>query len=195
MHPESVTHPVGTIHREGLSVDCWGTDVDVDMITGEYKFGTPERLTEHMSRRARRFVADELWLLIAVVTLPLAGLAEMAWEPLSSAIGTIGWFLLTPVFLFWGDEIAALVFSSGGDSADSGDAKDDAVEELKRRYADGEIGDEEFERRLDRLIAVEEADEKIHFPRSESDRGYSASPERRSETDATVDETIEQESE
>lgn len=30
--------------------------------------------------------------------------------------------------------------------------EDDPVERLKRRYADGEVSDEEFERRLDRLL-------------------------------------------
>jgi uncharacterized membrane protein len=32
----------------------------------------------------------------------------------------------------------------------------DPVETLKRRYADGEIGDEEFERRLDRLLSADD---------------------------------------
>ncbi|WP_277554539.1 SHOCT domain-containing protein [Halobaculum limi] len=43
-----------------------------------------------------------------------------------------------------------------GDDADDGDTEDDPVERLKRRYADGEIGDEEFEARLDRLLDADE---------------------------------------
>lgn len=38
------------------------------------------------------------------------------------------------------------------------DAEDDPVERLKRRYADGEVSDEEFERRIDRLL---DADSRI----------------------------------
>ncbi|WP_324758501.1 SHOCT domain-containing protein [Haloarcula sp. GH36] len=39
-----------------------------------------------------------------------------------------------------------LVRSAGTDSVD-----DPAIERLRRRYANGEVSDEEFERRLDRL--------------------------------------------
>lgn len=38
------------------------------------------------------------------------------------------------------------------------DAEDDPIERLKRRYADGEVSDEEFERRIDRLL---DADSRI----------------------------------
>jgi uncharacterized membrane protein len=109
-----------------------------------------------MSERARGFVASELWLLIAVLTLPLGMLGGMIAESLSDVIITVGWFLLTPVFLFWGDEIAALVFSGDRSTAETESSNDDAVDELKRRYAEGEIGESEFERRLERLIALDE---------------------------------------
>lgn len=36
---------------------------------------------------------------------------------------------------------------------------------LRTRYANGEIGDEEFERRLERLIEVEDVDERIEHTR------------------------------
>ncbi|MFC7072326.1 SHOCT domain-containing protein [Halovenus rubra] len=112
-----------------------------------------------MSEQARQFVADELWLAIAVVTLPLLMLSGMVAEPLSDAILVVGWFLLTPVFLFWGDEIAALLFSAEDTTADEAESATDAVEELKRRYARGEIDEAEFERRLDRLVALDEGAE------------------------------------
>lgn len=113
-----------------------------------------------MSQRAREFVAEELWLLIAVVTLPLAGLGGLVAEPVGGAIAMIGWFLLTPVLLFWGKDIAALLYAD--DNSEAGADDDiDAVETLKRRYAEGELSDEEFERRLDRLVALDEADEEL----------------------------------
>ncbi|PSP39224.1 hypothetical protein BRC71_03130 [Halobacteriales archaeon QH_7_65_31] len=33
---------------------------------------------------------------------------------------------------------------------------EDPIERLKRRYADGELGDEEFERRLERLVRADD---------------------------------------
>ena len=99
------------------------------------------------------FVAEDLWLLIAIVTFAIAGvfaLVELA--IVSTVIATIGWFLLTPIFLFWGEEIASVLF--GDRTGDGG--RVDALEELKRRYAAGEIDDEEFDRRLDRLLAVDD---------------------------------------
>ena len=99
------------------------------------------------------FVAEDFWLLIAIVTFAIAGvfaLVELA--IVSTVIATIGWFLLTPIFLFWGEEIASVLF---GERTDEG-GRVDALEHLKRRYAAGEIDDEEFDRRLDRLLAVDD---------------------------------------
>ncbi|WP_226006893.1 SHOCT domain-containing protein [Natrinema salinisoli] len=42
------------------------------------------------------------------------------------------------------------------ESAPTGDAEPTPLEELKRRYAAGEIDEAEFERRLERLVAVDE---------------------------------------
>ena len=99
------------------------------------------------------FVAEDLWLLIAIVTFAVAGVfALVDLAIVSTVVATIGWFLLTPIFLFWGEEIASVLF---GDRTGKG-GRADALEELKRRYAAGEIDDEEFDRRLDRLLAVDD---------------------------------------
>lgn len=139
-----------------------------------------------MSRRARRFVADELWLVIGVLTLPLAGLAGMATETASEAVATVGWFVLTPLFLLWGDDIAAILYGdeywTETDEGRGVEEEYDAVEELKRRYAEGELSDEEFERRLDRLIAVDEADADI-FLKQRSSEVASSSTVRETETE------------
>lgn len=102
-----------------------------------------------MGRRA--FVAEDLWLAIAIVTLPAAGLAGLAGIPgLAEAIVILGWLCLTPVFLFWGDLVAGWVF---GPEEEEGNLA--ATEMLKRRYAAGDIDEAEFERRLDGLLASE----------------------------------------
>lgn len=109
-----------------------------------------------MGERFREFVADDCWLLIGVVTFALVSLAGVAGlGTLAGVISIVGWFLLTPIFLFWGDEIAS-VFADRGVS-DPHSSQSDAYEELKRRYAAGEIDDDEFERRLDRLVAADDS--------------------------------------
>lgn len=117
-----------------------------------------------MAVAVREFVADDLWLLIGVVTFALISLAGLAGlEGIAGALAIVGWFLLTPLFLFWGEEIADLLFdeSTEGPSTGAEAADDDALEELKRRYAAGEIDDAEFERRLERLVGVEDALEDV----------------------------------
>ncbi|WP_312912391.1 SHOCT domain-containing protein [Natronosalvus caseinilyticus] len=117
------------------------------------------------------FVADDLWLLVAIVTFALAGLAGVAGlGGLAGAITIVGWFLLTPVFLFWGEELAAIAFESdeparGGDERARQRAHE-PLETLKDRYARGEIDDAEFERRLDRLVETDEAIGRVDRSRS-----------------------------
>jgi uncharacterized membrane protein len=129
-----------------------------------------------MSERARRFVADKLWLLIAVYTPPLTLLGGLIGDGISDAIGFIGWILLTPIFLIWGDEIAAFIFSEEDSVAETEESNGEAVAKLKRRYAEGEIDEAEFERRMDRLVALDERDEESlladsNTTREETDTG------------------------
>lgn len=113
----------------------------------------------------RSFVAEKLWLLVAIVTLPLTALCAIAggllFAPLAAltpVVPIVGWFLLTPLLLLFGEEIAAMLY--GTKAADTGvppaDAEDEPIAELKRRYAEGKIDDTEFERRLERLMAADE---------------------------------------
>ena len=126
-----------------------------------------------MNDRVRSFVANDLWLLTGMATFALAGVAEVSgFGTVGEVIGVLGLFLFTPAFLFWGDEIAALLLGdrqdgwtgergtepqAEGEPESATEAEEDAVEELKRRYAAGEIDDAEFECRLDRLLSVDDA--------------------------------------
>ena len=53
------------------------------------------------------------------------------------------------------------------------------VERLKRRYVDGEVDDDEFERRLERLVAAEGTDER---PADDAVRSLDQRPSRREDT-------------
>ncbi|WP_114578289.1 SHOCT domain-containing protein [Saliphagus sp. LR7] len=113
--------------------------------------------------RLREFVADDLWLLIGIVTFGLISLAGMAGlGGLAGALSIVGWFVLAPIFLFWGEEIAEILFEDEEPSMSAtSEREDDAIDELKRRYAAGEIDDAEFEARLERLVAVEDLPEDL----------------------------------
>lgn len=58
--------------------------------------------------------------------------------------------------------MASRVGTSGAGDVTSGttDGSASPIERLKRRYIDGETDDDEFERRLERLVAVEGTDER-----------------------------------
>lgn len=103
-----------------------------------------------MSDRAREFVANELSWLILLATMGLGVLVAM-FSGTAGAVVMINGFVLCYLFGFWGDDIAAVLFGSPTEESEASDeSEDDALAELKRRYAEGKIDDEEFERRLEK---------------------------------------------
>lgn len=124
-----------------------------------------------MADVSHEFVARKLWLLVAVLTLPLTALAavvggalplpDVVLGPVVTGIPIVGWFLLTPLLLLFGEEVADAVVGppEGSDPAHgSSETTEDPVETLKRRYAAGDVGEAEFERRLERLLALDAVD-------------------------------------
>ncbi|WP_415379711.1 SHOCT domain-containing protein [Halosimplex sp. TS25] len=98
---------------------------------------------------------------VAILTLPLGLLAGLfvSFE-VAAVVFILGWFLLTPLIPIVGNEIwpALRERSGSADRAAADDDADDPLEELKARYARGEIDDVEFERRVERLVEVEDVD-------------------------------------
>ncbi|MHC3438498.1 SHOCT domain-containing protein [Natrialbaceae archaeon A-gly3] len=100
-----------------------------------------------MPNDRKEFVAEDLCLLIAVVTFgTIALVGFIGLEAVAGFVAIVGWFLLTPIFLFWGEEIAEWLYGEEP-APPADDGEDDALAELKRRYARGEVSEAEFERR------------------------------------------------
>ncbi|WP_277555025.1 SHOCT domain-containing protein [Halobaculum limi] len=115
-----------------------------------------------MNERTRRLV-DAAPGIVAVATLGVVVLLAIA--GFGSAVpvaAVVGWLLLTPLSAILGD----VLLSETDDSADAdangasdeSAAESDPVERLRRRYAAGDIDDDEFERRLDVLLETEGVD-------------------------------------
>ena len=112
--------------------------------------------------------------LIAVLSFGLTSLFAVllptALGPLIPATFIAGFFLLIPLVAVLGEDFPLVAADDPDADASTGSATtaERPVAELRERYATGEIDEREFERRLDRLLATEDLDER--FDRVESDR-------------------------
>ncbi|MBV0900360.1 SHOCT domain-containing protein [Haloarcula salina] len=103
----------------------------------------------------------KLAAVIGVLSLGVTMLASVAGfgSSLAPAALITGWFILIPLVALLGSDLP-LVESPGDDGeptvedVPTVDSKS-PVEQLRERYARGELSDEEFERRLDRLLETE----------------------------------------
>lgn len=117
--------------------------------------------------------------LVAVGTLPLAALAAIFLGGTAAAVvAIVGWLLLVPVLaiLFEDEELRF-----GADDGSTTEAtRQDPLDALRDRYARGELDDEEFEARLERLLETED----LELPGSARNGESSASsPDRELERD------------
>ncbi len=104
---------------------------------------------------------------VAVLTLPVGIL--MGWTvgfDVAAVVFVVGWLALVPgpgVLREWLGEDDDLAARAGAAT----EPREDPLETLRERYARGEIGDEEFERRLEELVATENGPER---PKAERER-------------------------
>ncbi|GAB7009440.1 SHOCT domain-containing protein [Halorubrum trueperi] len=112
--------------------------------------------------------------LIAVLAFGLTSLFAVLLpgplERLIPATFILGFFVLIPLVLLLGEDFP-LVESATDDGSTPMTTEADPLAMLRERYAAGEIGEEEFERKLDRMLETEELKDRINSgPESWSDR-------------------------
>lgn len=94
--------------------------------------------------------------LVAILSFGLTSLLAVLFPgggPLIPAIFILGIFVTIPLVLLFGEDFP-LVESESADEESAASAGD-PLATLRERYATGEIGEEEFERKLDRLLETE----------------------------------------
>ncbi|MGB9954634.1 MULTISPECIES: SHOCT domain-containing protein [unclassified Haloarcula] len=86
----------------------------------------------------------------------------------------VGYVVVVPLTeLLYGEPDEAEEDIEGADSAPSSDASDESpLERLRRRYAEGELTDEQFERKLGRLLETETLEGVEDATRDESEREF-----------------------
>ena len=98
---------------------------------------------------------------LALIVGPIIVLTEA-----SALLGFFALFMIT----FFGYFTAALVMGDDEESETETDAAVDPVTELEHRYVHGELSDDEFEHRLDKLIQTEDAIERADGKSPRADR-------------------------
>lgn len=111
--------------------------------------------------------------LIAILSFGLTSLFAVLLPtvlgPLIPAAFITGFFILIPLVLLLGEDFPLVASGEPDASTEIGATAERPVAALRERYASGEIDEAEFERKLDRLLATEDLDER--FDRVEPDRG------------------------
>jgi len=110
------------------------------------------------------FTRQQLLGVVAVLSVGLSAFAYvLGFAALGQAVFTLGVLIVLPLVVVLGDDLP--VVESAGDAREfesttsdpaTGETAHSAVEQLRERYAKGEIADEEFERRLERLLESEQ---------------------------------------
>lgn len=108
-------------------------------------------------------MADDLYELlggvVAVGTFPAAVLAATLFGAnVGAFVGLVGWAFLLPVLGMLSDYFEDEETDDASSPNDPRRGEDGALDRLRERYAAGEIGGDEFERRLERLLETEDVE-------------------------------------
>jgi uncharacterized membrane protein len=140
------------------------------MSRGRHRSDGPRRRIRENATKVVSLVVTGVWL--------AALLADQGWWLPFMLFGYVVLVPLTAIAVgddsaaWWGDEEEAETETETdplAPGADAGEA-DSAVATLRERYARGELTDEEFERKLDRLLETEGLDDPDDQPGVDPDR-------------------------
>lgn len=87
-----------------------------------------------------------------ILVISFSLLLIFGWGQMSSMIG---WVILTAYLINSGVRLFRGIRSTEKAEDEKTETGEDPLQELQHRYARGEIGDEEFERKLERLVEAE----------------------------------------
>ena len=112
-----------------------------------------------MDHRSMQFGRGQLLAALSVLTFGLTALtAVLGFGALTPVVFILGFFIVVPLVAILGDSLPIVASDSDEEERDrtAANRTDDPVEQLRSRYARGELTGEEFERRLERLLETED---------------------------------------
>ncbi|KAA9405304.1 MULTISPECIES: SHOCT domain-containing protein [unclassified Haloarcula] len=135
-------------------------------------------------------IALPRWKLVATIAILSLGIAMLAGVagfggPIASMSIILGWFILAPLVALLGSKLPMIESPAAEPDSDetemttASEPTVDPVDQLRERYARGELTDSEFERRLDRLLETEalSANSEAENTAGETDREVSLETE------------------
>ncbi|MFC4450966.1 SHOCT domain-containing protein [Halorussus aquaticus] len=112
-----------------------------------------------MANSSVTFEKKRLIAVLSVLTFGLTALfAVVGLEFLVPTIFVLGFFIVVPLVALLGDSLPMVETDAEGVEVERETTPDDPVEQLRARYARGELTDAEFERRLERLLETEDVE-------------------------------------
>ncbi|WP_128476644.1 SHOCT domain-containing protein [Halorussus pelagicus] len=112
-----------------------------------------------MRDRSVQFEKKRLLAVLSVLTFGLTSFfAVVGLEFLVPTTFVLGFFVVVPLVALLGDALPIVESETDGVEVERESAADGPVDELRKRYARGELTDEEFERQLERLLETEDVE-------------------------------------
>lgn len=112
-----------------------------------------------MTESSVQFEKKRLLAVLSVLTFGLATFfAVLGVEFLVPTIFVLGFFIVVPLVALFGDSLPIVENEADGVEIEREQTEEDPIEQLRERYANGELTDEEFERRLERLLETEDVE-------------------------------------